>query len=140
MNKKFILSLMTSLMVAMMSVAFTSCSSDDSDGGSGDNALVGTWRKIYSDGNEHSLTGSGVNWVFFKDGSMEENDIDDDGNIEENKTEYFKYKTENGHLYTMKQKEGKTYNWKDEGAYTITGVILELTKDSGKVKRYQKIK
>lgn len=48
--------------------------------------------------------------------------------------------TENGHLYTMKQKEGKVYDWKDEGAYTIANNILTVTKDSGKVKRYLKIK
>ena len=61
-------------------------------------------------------------------------------NIIEGSTETFLYKTENGHLYTMKQKEGKVYDWKDEGAYTIANNILTVTKDSGKVKRYLKIK
>ena len=72
--------------------------------------------------------------------SMYEHDIDDNLNIIEGKTETFKYKTENGHLYTQKQKEGKEYSWKDEGEYTITNNVLEVTKDSGKANRYLKIK
>lgn len=135
--KKYFWMLLSFVFVATMSVGFVSCGDDD-DEVSPDNSeesavsandLVGTWRKS-----------THVIWVFNADGTMYEHDVDDNLNIVEGHTETFKYKTENGHLYTQKQKAGKEYSWKDEGAYTIADNILEITKGSGEVKRYQRIK
>lgn len=55
MKKKFIWSLLTFMMIAMMSVAFASCSKDSEDesgggNGSASSALVGTWSRNYQTG------------------------------------------------------------------------------------------
>ncbi len=147
-SKKNLWGLFTLIMFAIMSVGFVSCGDDDDDTTNGNdgvsqqqvasNSLIGTWRK-YSSSTVTDELGH-ILWEFNADGTMYEHDIDDNLNIIEGKTETFKYKTENGHLYTQKQKEGKEYSWKDEGAYTITNNVLEVTKDSGKANRYLKIK
>ena len=134
--KKYLFSLLAIMMVAIVGFGFASCSSDD-DGDDSNNSFVGTWRK-YSSTNENEF--KNVIWVFEKNMTMYEHDVDDNLKIIEGKTETFKYKTEKGHLYTQKQKEGKQYDWEDEGAYNITGDILTLTKDSGKIHRLKKIK
>ena len=138
--------LLTMMIVAIMSVGFVSCGSDDDDDDIVNNPvvtannLVGTWRKYKSEPNGPSSTElANVLWVFEANGMMYEHDIDDNLNIVEGHTETFKYKTENGHLYTQKQKAGKEYDWKDNGVYTIANNILTVTKDSG-IKRYLKIK
>lgn len=142
MKTKSIWSVLTLVVVCMLGVNFVSCSSDDDDnnGGSGNNAFVGTWQK-YEDGSEVLKH---VIWVFEANGKMYEHDVDENLNIIEGSTENFIYKTENNHLYTQKQKEGKEYDWKDEGAYKISGDIMELTKESSKegtkVKRLKKIR
>ena len=139
------MSWMTIALMAFVCVSFTACGSDDDDnGGNGSNSsgLVGTWRTYSStsDGTPSETLGH-VLWVFQSDGIMYEHDIDDNLNIEAGSTETFKYRTENGHLFTDKLKsDGYRNDWKDEGAYTIKGDILEITKDSGKIKRYKKIK
>ena len=143
MKKINLFRLMAILAVAVLTISFISCSKDEesTDGsGSGSgatNSLVGTWRKYHSGTDELAH----VIWVFQADGTMYEHDIDDDGNIEQGSTETFKYKIEDGHLKTDKlKKDGYRNEWKDEGAYVITGDILEITKDSGSQKRYKKIK
>ena len=139
-NMKNLWKFMAIIMVAMISVGFVSCGDDDDPTSNVTNSLVGTWRKYSTDSNEVPTSELGhVLWVFQADGTMYEHDIDDNSNIIEGTTETFKYKTEDGHLYTQKQKAGREYEWKDEGAYTITNNILEVTKDSGKVKRYQRL-
>ena len=141
MKMKYLWSLMALIMVTMMSVGLASCSSSDDDEEENSeapaaNSFVGTWRKYKSETGDEFKNAI---WVFEADGMMYEHDIDDNLNIIEGHSETFKYKTENNHLYSQKQKEGKTYDWKDEGAYSITGDILTLTKED-KVKRLKKIK
>ena len=122
---------------------FASCGDDDeSTPDKNSKSLVGTWRKVFAHGIEFSFNGAGVNWVFKSDGTMQEHDIDDNGNIIPNRTEYFKYKTENGHLYTLELEEhddGSMDDWKDEGAYTINGNILEITEEDGDIRRLQRV-
>lgn len=144
--KKNILNWMTIVLMAFVCASFVACggSDDNNDAtgdtttgtGIGDNSFIGTWRK-YSSSNPSEL--KNVIWVFEAGGKMYEHDIDANLNIVEGSTETFLYKAEAGHLYTQKQKEGKQYDWKDEGAYTITGDVMELTKE-GKVNRLKKIR
>ena len=47
MNKKHLWNLLAIMMVAMLSVGFTSCGDDDDEGGSVNSDLVGTWTKQY---------------------------------------------------------------------------------------------
>ncbi|MBQ9187213.1 MAG: hypothetical protein IJ144_05250 [Prevotella sp.] len=136
---------MTIVVMAFMCVGFAACGGSDDDGsaggGSSNNSLVGTWRKY---GSSTDGTPSGeleyVLWVFNADGTMYEHDIDENLNIKAGHTERFNYRTENGHLYTQEvEDDGSVDKWKDEGAYVISGDILEITKDSGKVRRLKKI-
>ena len=138
MNKKFF----NLLFIAFIALISVSCSKDDNND---NNPLIGTWRKIYvnSSGYEtnYSLEGEGVNWVFNADGTMYEHDIDADGNIISSRTEKFYYKTENGHLITAEvERDGRVDDWKDEGAYSISNDILQITEDDGNyIKKYKKI-
>lgn len=139
--KQLYMSIMTIALMAFVCVGFAACSSDDDNGGgSGDKSLIGTWRKYSSSSQDPNELGY-VILEIKADGIMYEHDIDGNLNIIESSTETFKYKTENGHLYTDKlKKDGYRNEWKDEGAYTISGDILQISKDSGSVKRYKKIK
>ena len=145
--KKFLLKVLPVFLVAALSVGFVSCGDDDDEVKPADEAqeaatnnIIGTWRKYSTDSQGATTEELGnVLWVFKADGTMLEQDIDDDMHVIEGHTETFKYKTENGHLYTQKQKEGREYDWKDEGEYTIANNILEVKKSSGKVKRYKRV-
>ena len=145
--KKFFLNVLPVLFVAALSVGFASCGNDDEKANPGDgsqgaatNSIIGTWRKYHTDSTGATTEQLGsVLWVFNADGTMQEHDIDAEGHIIENHTETFKYRTENAHLYTQKQKEGREYDWKDEGEYSIANNILEVKKSSGKTNRYKRV-
>ncbi|MBR1668249.1 MAG: hypothetical protein IJ693_08220 [Bacteroidaceae bacterium] len=64
MKKNYLWSMLTTVMVAMLSIGFVSCGDDDDDNGGGtsggSSALVGTWYSIISEGWEYEdgeLTG-----------------------------------------------------------------------------------
>lgn len=140
--KKNVFSRMTIMLMAFVCVGFTACGDDGDNEGVGNTSdFVGTWRTYSTDNDEPTSELGHVIWVFNTDGIMYEHDIDDDLNIIEESTETFKYKAENNHLYTDKLKnDGYRNEWKDEGAYVISGNTLDLTKNSGKHKRLLKIK
>lgn len=123
------------MFLAVMPMCFSACSSEDENGGI--NAqLIGTWQKMYNDG-----TLGNVLLVFQSNGTMYEHDIDDDGNIIEDRSETFRYKIENQHLYTDDLDNGVYKNeWKDEGAISISNNILTVVRSSGNEKRYKRIK
>ena len=70
-----------------------------------------------------------------------EHDMDESGNIISDRTEIFKYKIVDQHLYTDDLDHGVYKDdWKDEGAISISNNILTVTRSSGNVKRYKRIK
>lgn len=97
--------------------------------------LIGTWQKMYDD-----ATLAHVLLVFQANGTMYEHDIDDEGNIIANRTETFRYKIIDQHLYADDLDHGVYKDeWDDKGAISITNNILTLDRSSYKnEKRYYK--
>ena len=55
MNKKKLLNLLTILIVATLSIGFTSCSKDDDEGSKIDSPVVGTWKTAMASGSQLTL-------------------------------------------------------------------------------------
>jgi len=154
------------LMMAVVSVGFTSCGSDDDgDGrGAGDKSgLVGKWRCVYkksesyylSDGqwlpkkNEEKTYDDNTEssgFIFNSDGTAQLIYAKADGSYTRETDDMFRYKTENGHLYLLEDDPEDSDGWEDWGAYTLSGSTLELVEDEASstskkysVKRYQKL-
>ena len=47
--KKYLISLITIMMVALVSMSFVSCSDGDDDNGSSNSSIVGTWKYDFSE-------------------------------------------------------------------------------------------
>lgn len=69
MDKKVLLHLMTIMMVAMLSVGFTSCGSDDENSDSASTSIVGTWKIV--GGDEWAQRKIGQIWTFNADGTCD---------------------------------------------------------------------
>ena len=105
--KKYLFGLLAIMMVAMVSVSFTSCSKDDSDS----DTLVGTWKYSFGSNSYVILT-------FYEDGTGLYKEFDH-GEWEEMGESF---------IYT---REGNTLTFHNTMNYnkTETGTIVSLTKD-----------
>ena len=142
MKKSVFWSMLTLAVVAMMSVGFASCGSDDDDVKGGGAELTGSWKKTYEHEIEYEKDGSGK-WVQL--GEYEHSYADNDnvsgiefmaggnakglwfwnGTVEEE--DDFKYQINNGHLYLLEVDEADTDGWEDWGKITISGNTFELS-------------
>ncbi|MBQ7422344.1 MAG: hypothetical protein IJV27_09430 [Prevotella sp.] len=128
MNKKFFWNLLTFMLVAMLSVSFVSCSSDDDD--SVDNSIVGTWEDTnYIDGTwqwTFNSNGKGsckvsdrTTYTFTFDFSFNGSTLKISGE-------------EDGERYTDTysvsiSSDGKTMTWTEEyNGYTYTTVLKKI--------------
>ena len=143
--KKYLLSAMSIMMMALVCVGFSACGDDDNDGGSGsgsDSGLVGVWKRVYKKTTSYQKNNDGQ-WVrvgepeektyewkdgfqFFANGKFVELDFNEDGSYEADDDE-LKYKVENGNLYYVELDHDK--GWELWGAIVISGNQFELTEE-----------
>ena len=146
MMKKFLLSLMSIALMAVVCVGFTACGSDDDgDNGGGSGDIVGVWKRTYKKTTYFQQNNSGE-WVqvgdpkvktydgkeasgfrFLPGNKAVEIDIDADNNVKY-EGEQFEYKIENGKLYLLEldHPEDGYEMW---GVITFSGDQFELTKE-----------
>lgn len=92
-KKNYLLSLLTTMIVAMLCLGFMSCSSDDEGGGTSNSFdLVGTWKSVK---HEDHL------YIFNADGTV-------DGNWSDT---YSNWKLSNGKLYMTRRNNGLIEEW-----------------------------
>lgn len=92
--KKFFLRVLPVFLVAALSVGLASCGDDDDEVKPGEeaqqaasNSIIGTWRKYSADSQGAPTEELGnILWVFSADGTMLEQDIDDDMHVIEGHT------------------------------------------------------
>ena len=159
--KKYLLGLMTIVMMAVVWVGFAGCGSDD-DGGSS-SGMVGVWKRVYKKTTYYEKNSSGE-WVqqgqpeeksyegqesdgiqFLPNNRAVEVDIEADGTVYPD-DDFFEYKIENGKLYMLELDHPD--EWEEVGTIIISGNTFELTSESGKststrkevkLERYKKI-
>ena len=151
--KKYFLSMMSVMMMALVCVGFSACGDDDNDGGGSgsDSGLVGVWKRVYKKTTSYQKNNDGQ-WVrvgepeektyewkdgfqFFANGKFVELDFNEDGSYEADDDE-LKYKVENGNLYYVELDHDK--GWELWGAIVISGNQFELTEEETEITIYEK--
>lgn len=117
-KKKYIWTLLTFMVVAMISVGITSCSKDSDDDGSGgdtNSALVGTWSRSYNTGDGKTATES---WTFNQSSSGSYRNA--------YQTATFTYYDAQGYLYLKIKYNDMSSYVEDVKQYSISGQTLYL--------------
>ena len=140
--RKYLLSMYTMMMVAMLSFNLSSCSKDD-DGDGESSGLVGAWKRIEKidtkyekvNGNWEQLGDPRVSnysdrksvsgYLFNEDHTAAIIDINQDGSYEIE--EKFQYKTEGNKLFMLEQDQADTDDWEEVGSFNFDNGILVIT-------------